>query len=219
MAGPARRRVRRLIAGVVLAGVAVLIGIGVRNGGFFHTGDAWAGRGTPVKFANEPAPPQPDDAFVVGLGGVMTDLDARVVASGGLIRPVAPVCNTATIRPAFTCRITYLGEVVTYHVTTTPSGPGNYTWRARPDALVATRSGIEAAMWRTYSSRATAMSCDTALPAVQRVRPGAALRRRCYFKPVSGDPAFGQGSDNNARTVAVQVSVFDGGLTLEPVTQ
>jgi hypothetical protein len=36
---------RWLIAAAGLAVVAAAMAIGVRNGGFFHAGDAWAGRG------------------------------------------------------------------------------------------------------------------------------------------------------------------------------
>jgi hypothetical protein len=120
-----------------------------------------------VRFANEPVPPQPGEAYVAGIGGIAGVLDARVIASGGLVRPVSTSCGTHRIKPAFTCRITCLGHVATYRVTAAKTRGSYYAWQARPDVLVATRGGIEAAMWRTYASRATAMSCDASLPLLQ----------------------------------------------------
>src|SRR4030088_1580522 len=58
--------------------------------------DSWAGRGRPVTFA------------------------------AGLTRPAPSECATTVIEPAFTCRVTYLGEVVTYQVTTKPDPQGTY---------------------------------------------------------------------------------------------
>lgn len=211
----------RLTAGTVLltlaAGLAAACAAGPAT-------DAWARRGIPVKYLNEPAPPRPGTSPVDGIPGLKVALEDRVIASGGLVRPVASGCGTAQILPAFTCRVTYLGRVVTYHVTTRPgdgsfAGTAEYTWRARAQSLIVTRSGVEAAMWRAYASRATAMSCDSGFPALQRVRPGTTLRQRCYFKPVSRDPAFGTASGNRDRTVAVTITVDDGGLTLTDVTQ
>jgi hypothetical protein len=140
-------------------------------------------------------------------------------AAAGLIRPVTSRCDTTDIEPAFTCRVTYLGETVTYRVSTTAQSADSYTWRARPDALVATRAGIEAAIWRRYAARASAISCDTPFPARQRVAPRTILRQRCYFKPVFADAAFGRDSDNAARTVAVQITIGDGSIGLEEITQ
>jgi hypothetical protein len=219
MAGAGSRRVRWLAAAAVLAAAGVLVAIGVHNGGFFRTGDAWAGRGKPVTFANEPAPPRPDDSFVEGIGGLTAALDARVLAAGGLIRPVSSGCDTELIEPSFTCHVTYLGKVVTYRVTTTGAGSGSYNWQARPDMLVATRGGIEAAVWRAYASQATAMSCDAAIPQVQMVRPQTTLSQRCYFKPTASNPNWGSGSENGDKTVAVQITLYDSVIKLYVLTQ
>jgi hypothetical protein len=64
--------------------------------------------------------------------------------------PVASECDTTVTLPTFTCRVTYQDVVVTCHVTTTPKSADTFTWQARPDRIVATRAGIEAAMWRAY---------------------------------------------------------------------
>jgi hypothetical protein len=181
--------------------------------------DSWAGRGRPVTFANEPVPSPPPDTLVNGVGGLRVVLEGRVIAAAGLIRPVTSECDTTVIEPAFTCRVTYLGEVVTYQVTTKPDSQGTYTWQAKPDALIATRTGIEAAMWHKYATRATAMRCDTPFPARQRVDPRTSLRHRCYFKPTLGDKAFGKDSGNAARTVAVKITIYDGWIRLDEITQ
>jgi hypothetical protein len=219
MARRGRRRVKWFVTAAVLVAVGVALAIGVRDGGFFHTGDAWAGRGKPVKFVNEPVPPRPDDSYVVGIGGLTTALDARVVASGGLIRPVSSDCATTLIQPAFTCHVTYMGKVVTYRVTTTATGGDSYNWQASPDVLVATRGGIEAAMWRAYASQATAMSCDASIPQQQLVHPLTTLAQRCYFKPTSNNQNYGSGSGNEDKTVAVQITIYDGEISLYVVTQ
>ena len=89
----------------------------------------------------------------------------------------------------------------------------------RPGHLIATRTGIEAAMWHKYATRATAMRCDTPFPARQRVDPRTSLRQRCYFKPTLGDKAFGKDSGNAARTVAVKITIYDGWIRLDETTQ
>ena len=45
-----------------------------------------------------------------------------MIASGGLVRPVATSCDTHRVKPSFTCLITYLGKVVTYRVTAVKNG-------------------------------------------------------------------------------------------------
>jgi hypothetical protein len=203
------------LLGGLLAGAVVLAGCTAGQ----PAGDAWAGRGKPVVFPGEPAPSPPPGGIVTGVPGLRVALEDRVIAAAGLIRPVTSRCDTTDIEPAFTCRVTYLGETVTYRVSTTAQSADSYTWRARPDALVATRAGIEAAIWRRYAARASAISCDTPFPARQRVAPRTILRQRCYFKPVFADAAFGRDSDNAARTVAVQITIGDGSIGLEEITQ
>jgi len=207
----------RVLAGLLAGTVAALVLAGCTTGR--QTGDAWAGRGKPVAFPGEPAPSPPPGGFVTGVSGLRVALEDRVIAAAGLIRPVTSWCDTADIEPTFTCRVTYLGETVTYRVTTTAQSADSYGWRARPDALVATKAGIEAAMWRRYAARASAISCDTPFPARQRVARGTTLRQRCYFKPVLTDAAFGQDSDNAARTVAVRITIGDASIGLDEVTQ
>ena len=153
------------------------------------------------------------------MSGLRVVLEDRVVAAAGLIRPVTSRCDTTDIEPEFSCRVTYLSQIVTYRVTTTARSAGLCSWQARPGALVATRAGIEAAMWRRYAARASAISCDTPFPARQRVAPRTTLQQRCYFKPTLADTAFGQGSDNAARTVTVRVTIDDGSIGLGEITQ
>jgi hypothetical protein len=181
--------------------------------------DTWAGRGKPVTFANEPQPSPTSGRLVTGIGGLRVALEERVISSAGMVRPVASDCDTVVIASEFTCRVTYQGETVTYHVTTQPDSGSAYTWQAQADQLVATKAGIEAAMWRAYATRATAMSCDTTLPDRKLVAPRSTLQQRCYFKPTLKDPAFGQNSGNKARTVAVTISINDGSLSLHETTQ
>jgi hypothetical protein len=203
------------LLGGLLAGAVALAGCTAGQ----PAGDTWAGRGKPVAFPGEPAPSPPPGGIVTGVPGLRVALEDRVIAAAGLIRPVTSRCDTTDIEPAFTCRVTYLGETVTYRVNTTAQSADSYAWRARPDALVATRAGIEAAIWRRYAARASAISCDTTFPARQRVAPPTILRQRCYFKPVFADAAFGRDSDNAARTVAVQITIGDGSIGLEEITQ
>src|SRR5207237_10671413 len=138
----------RGLAGLLAGTVAALVLAGCTTGR--QTGDAWAGRGKPVAFPGEPAPSPPPGGIVTGVSGLRVALEDRVIAAAGLIRPVTSWCDTADIEPTFTCRVTYLGETVTYRVTTTAQSADRYGWRARPDALVATKAGVEAAMWRRY---------------------------------------------------------------------
>ena len=181
--------------------------------------DTWAGRGAPVTFANEPQPSPTSGRLVTGIGGLRVALEERVIAAAGMVRPVTSDCDTVVIASEFTCRVIYQGETITYHVTAQPDSGSTYTWQARADQLVATKVGIEAAMWRAYATRATAMSCDTALPDRELVAPRSTLQQRCYFKPTLKDPAFGQDSSNKARTVAVTITINDGSLTLHEITQ
>jgi hypothetical protein len=211
----------RLLAtsAAVLAVSAALSGCSAGQGT-----DAWAGRGAPVANPGpEPAPTPPSQGIVTGISGLRVALEGRVIASAGLIRPVTSGCGTADIEPRFTCRVTYLGQTVTYRVTTTPDSsdgfPDGYTWKATPDTLIATRAGVEAAIWREYATRATAISCDTPFPAVQRAAPATALAQRCYFKPTPGDKASGANSGNADRTVVVQVKIYDGRIALQEITQ
>ncbi|GAA4489074.1 hypothetical protein GCM10023191_019290 [Actinoallomurus oryzae] len=181
--------------------------------------DEWDGRGRPIPVPNEPSPSQPADMFVTGLGGLEQALEGRVMAAGGLVRPIATRCDTVDIAPSFTCRITYMGQVITYTVTTRQTTSTNYNWRATPDVLVTTKAGIEAALWRKYSSQATAIRCDASLPTQQRVRPGTKLKQRCYFKPTFKNQYFGDDTDNAGRTVAVGIVIPDGPIELVPRTQ
>ena len=183
------------------------------------TRDAWTGRGRTVPVANEPTPTPATGGVVDGLGGLRTTLEARVVATGGVVRPVASECDTVVIAPSFTCRITYLGQTVSYQVTTRQASANGYNWQARADSMVATRAGIETAMWREYAARATAIRCDSSLPDQQRVAPGAKLRQRCYFTPTSNDRAFGKGTGNHGRTVGVDVTIYDGSIGLDEKIQ
>jgi hypothetical protein len=207
-------------AGAAGTAAALVIACALAGCSGGHAADSWAGRGAPVGNPGaDPAPSRPSDDFVTGVSGLRVALETRVVASGGLIRPVTSACDATAIEPQFTCRVTYLGQVVTYRVTTAPDTAGGYTWKATPDKLIATKAGVEAAMWRKYAARASAISCDTPFPAAQRVTPTTALPQRCYFKPTQGDEAFGSSSANGDRTVAVQVKIFDGLISLDEATQ
>jgi hypothetical protein len=149
------------------------------------------------------------------VGGVRTALEAAVIATAGVQRPVSSTCDAQTVVPEFTCRITYEHEVVTYRVTTTGRGTGNlYGWQADPDSMVVPRIGISARMWRTYAMRATEMSCDSDLPEIQRAPVRTVLKQRCYFKPTAGDGSLGKNSSNKGRTVAVTFTVYNGNITL-----
>jgi hypothetical protein len=180
--------------------------------------DAWATRGSPVPVANEPRPTRSPDGSVVGIGGLRVALEGRVTATAGLVRPVKSDCDTTVATPSFACRVTFMDEVVTYNVTTEAREVNSFTWKAQADRMVVTRAGIQAAMWRTYSPRATAIRCD-AFPERQRAAPRAVLPGRCYFKPTLSDRAFGHDSGNAARTVAVKITVYDGSLGLSEQTQ
>lgn len=206
-----------VLAALVLA--AMVLAAMVLAGCSGSPGDAWARRGTPVAFPAEPAPSPPAGGLVTGVTGLRVVLEDRVIGAAGLIRPVTSECDTTDIEAAFDCRVIYLGETVTYRVTTESRSMDSYSWQAVPNMLVATRAGIEAAMWRKYAARATAISCDTPFPARQRVRPRTTLRQRCYFKPTFADAAFGKNSPNAARTVAVQITINDGSIGLAEVTQ
>ncbi|GAA2433058.1 hypothetical protein GCM10010191_53860 [Actinomadura vinacea] len=180
--------------------------------------DAWATRGAPVPVANEPAPSRSPGFSVVGMGELRLALEGRVAAAAGVARPVKSECDTTVALPSFTCRVTFLDEVVAYRVTTKPRGTGSFEWRAQADTMVATRAGIQAALWRKYSPRATAIRCET-LPERQRVAPKTVLPQRCYFKPTLRDRAFGRDSGNGARTVAVKITIYDGSIGLAEQTQ
>lgn len=222
MASGRNRRIGMLLAvAVVLTASigAVVAFTAPRIIGSAGAEDVWAGHGVPVKFANEPTPSPAAEGVVNGIGGLRLALEARVIGTAGLIRPVASTCDTPVVESEFACHVTYQGEVVTYRVTTKPSTGDTYTWQAAADSMVVTRAGIEAAMWRKYATRATAMSCDASLPDKQRVHPRTALAQRCYFKPTGNDQAFGAASDNAGRTVAVKITVFDGALGFDELLQ
>ncbi|MFC5750548.1 hypothetical protein [Actinomadura rugatobispora] len=197
------------------AGLAFVLCVAGCGGG---DADAWATRGAAVPVPNEPQPTRSPDASVVGVDGLRVALEGRVAATAGLVRPLKSDCDTTVATPSFTCRVTFMDEVVTYRVTTEARGTNSFTWKAQADAMVVTRTGIQAAVWRTYSPRATAIRCD-AFPERQRAAPRAVLPGRCYVKPTLSDRAFGRDSGNAARTVAVKISVYDGSLGLTEQTQ
>jgi hypothetical protein len=82
------------------------------------------------------------------------------------------------------------------------------------DAAQLVLHGWPAGLIRPVTSR-----CDTPFPARQRVAPRTTLRQRCYFKPVLADAAFGRDSDHAARTVAIRITIGDGSIGLEEITQ
>lgn len=176
--------------------------------------DQWADRGTPVAQPAEPVPSPTYDSSVDGVGGIRTALEDRVRVTAGVTRPLKSDCSALHLRQSFTCTITFMGEDITYQVKTTPDGGNRFRWTATPDALVATRAGIEAALWQAYATRASEIRCDPGLPDQQRVPPGTTLKQRCYFRPVRDDRTFGAKSDNAGRTVAVSIKIDDGRIRL-----
>src|SRR5262245_52685623 len=104
--------VARIVACTV---IATLVAAGC---GSFGAEDEWAGRGKAVSSdPREPEPPKPERS-VDGVGGIQRALEARVIASAGLVKPVASSCDARSIWRAFGCKITYEGETVAYQVTT-----------------------------------------------------------------------------------------------------
>jgi hypothetical protein len=214
-----RRAVRLVVLGALLGSGAGLAGCVHHSTG---SADVYAGRGTPVTNPNEPEPSRDPNLgsgpVTVGVAGIRVELEERVVETAGVRRPVTSECDTQAVARAFTCRVTYAGETVTYAVTTTPPQPGSTnlsTWNARSDAMIVTRVGVWARMWRTYAMRATEMRCDNDLPDVQRVPVGHKLAQRCYFRPTVDDAAYGAKSHNHDRTVAVELTVDDGSIRLD----
>jgi hypothetical protein len=178
-------------------------------------GDPYAGVGDSISAPTEVEPTASADTIVDGIGGLQDELARRVLAAAGIIRPYQAHCEVVNIdlEPVFPCTITVLDEVVTYQVKTKP---GNYysDWTAEPDALVATRVGIEAAVWRRYASKAKAIRCDADLPEKQRVPPGQTLGQHCYVTPTAQDSGFGADSGNHGRTYAIDITLYDGRLDL-----
>lgn len=204
------RSVRRRLAVLVTA-----LGVALGPVACGASKDEWAGRGEPVSLPAEPTPSPASDRFVVGLGELRMALEARVIAAAGVVRPVKSECDLASIIvPKFSCRITYLDEVVTYQVTTErkPGSTDTFNWEAKPDTLVATRQGIEAALWRKYSTRASEIRCDAELPERRRVPAPTTLPHRCYFKPIASDAGYGKDTHNLGKTVAVEITIRDGGI-------
>lgn len=218
----ARRRLWPIVVAVTVVLVVALVAGGVYVVRVFTeraSADRWAGAGTPVGNPFEPSPSASTSRVVTGTSGVGAALSERVIGAGGVVRPVSVDYGITTVMPAFTCRITYLGEVVSYQVTTTPAGSDTWEWEAQPDRMVAVRKGIEAALWRRYAAQATAIRCDATLPEQQRVPAGTTLTDRCYFQPYGKDVAFGDSSSNRSRTVQVSITITDGAIVLREQTQ
>jgi hypothetical protein len=215
--GPARlcRRVTVLVAACALALGASACATRT---------DEWAELGVPVTEPGEPAPQPLPDNSTQGVEEILGELAQNVVGAGGLARPVKADCQIRTIIPTFSCTITYLGEVVTYRVTTEKKSTyattvQTYSWQAEPDALVVTGEGVRGAMWRAYAARASAIRCAADLPDVQRVPRGGTLAQHCWFKPIVEDVAFGRDSSNATRTVQVDIVVQDGRINFREQTQ
>jgi len=179
-------------------------------------GDPYAGVGDSIGPPTEVEPTATGDTIVDGIYGLQEELARRVLAAAGMIRPYQADCAVANIdlEPVFPCTIAVFDEVVTYQVKTKP-GDNNYSdWTAKPDALIATRAGIEAAVWRHYASKAKAIRCDGDLPEHQRVPPGQTLGQHCYVTPTAQDPDFGTNSPNGGRAYVIDITINDGQLDL-----
>lgn len=66
---------------------------------------------------------------------------------------------------------------------------------------------------------ASQIRCDSELPDKQRVPAPTKLLHRCYFTPIGSDTAYGKETHNLGRTVAVEITIRDGGISFAEQVQ
>ena len=168
-AAEVRRGCLRLLAigALVVAAIFVI--------GYFAGRDPWADEGVPVTRPKsgtaEPTPtiPEPEDD---GIEKIQYDLQEKVIARAGVLRPTTADCELDEIPSGprtFGCTVTYDGTEVPFKVRITDVteglGMALFEWEIAEQKAVLTKEGVFAAFWRDSTPAGyTDLRCDDDIP-------------------------------------------------------
>jgi len=169
----------REVLGLVLRlGLIVAVVVACCGGGWwFYDPLRYTGETFPRAVASE----GPKPSWGAGAGAPVDqqlrhELEERVLASAGVVRPLTSECNRATPIPT-RCWVEYAGLRMEWRITALSDGP-LYKYRAETDAIVITGQGVRESLAR-WSAKSYELRCDP-LPDLALVPVGKPLPQHCY---------------------------------------
>ena len=179
-----------------LMAIAVLVVAGIYAIGLFVGRDPWADQGVAVEAPKtgtaKPSPTiaEPEDD---GIAKIEYDLQERVIATAGVLRPTTADCELDDIPNGprtFGCTVTFDGTEVPFEVRITKVtkglGMALFEWEIAKQQAVLTKEGVFAEFWRDSTpAKYTDLRCDDDIPTKKLVALGP-TEHFCYFTTERG---------------------------------